>query len=58
MTTFTCPLCNAILGDCQAALSYECALETTGLEEAQLHKIERERDKRERVCFAIQIHWR
>ena len=58
MTTFACLLCNAILGDCQAALSHECAVDKAVLEKAQLHKIDSERDKRERAQFAIQIHSR
>ena len=58
VTTLKCLLCNAILGDCRAALSHECALDKAVLEKAQLHKIERERDKKERAQFAIHTYWR
>ena len=64
MEMFQCPLCKAVFDDCPATLTHECPVlriptddsEGIALERYRLKKIERERDKNERVGFAIQVH--
>ena len=55
MKQIKCRLCDVICEDCQAALSHECAIDKAIFEKAQLNKTERERDKRERFQFVIQM---
>ena len=63
MKKFECPLCDVIFVFCQAALTHECPVicdrtddgDEAVLERARLDKLERERDKRERAQFAIQM---
>ena len=64
MEMFQCPLCRAVLDDCSASLTHECPVlsiptndtDEVALDRYQLNKLERDRNKNERVGFAIQMH--